>query len=269
MNDSERFVYHSYAAILSGHVYRPTDTSLDLQCASALPVTGGVSRARLSRCAVAGVVSFESAETHAQGVPHESAGRGRAKKAALAASMAHAGAEVRGLRIGGRVPLSAKRVRAELTAVCACDAREPSIGQMDGASFQGVAIGRYKLTVAIDRAFFRAHDTHTRICDVCVAHEGAPTPRAILAAPRPDDDPPQPHVLTTIVKQVRWNGRPYPRATIDGHVVTVPAFGRVFFGEMLVAGPTRRLTMIRCELDGEVALHGACCEVEAGGTWYR
>ncbi len=268
MSEPERFIYHGNATVLTGHVHRPADVWIDVGGASALPANGGVSRNTTGKSDFGGVIGFDSADTHAQGAIHEPKAARRAKAPPDPASEAHTGAEVRGLRVGGRVRLTAKRVRAELTALCACHDAQPSIGAMDDALFEGVAFGRYQLTVAINRAFFREHDTHAKLCAACADPARAAGPRAVLA-PGVDAAQPPSSLLTTIVKSIRWKDKPYPRATIDRHVVTVPGFGRVFFGEMLVTGPTRRLTMLRFALDAEVVLDGACCEVEAGGIWYR
>jgi hypothetical protein len=264
----ERFVYHGNATILTGHVHRPSDVWLDVGGVSSLPVSGGVSSAALAGKDFAGVVAFDSATTHAQGVPHEPTSRRRGASAEPT-SQAHTGAEVRGLRIGsGRLRLTAARLRAELTALCPCHAPQPSIGALDGASIEGVAFGPHRLTVAIDRAFFKANDTHDKLCAACL-HEGAKSRRAVGFTPIGEGETTPAAVHTTIVKSLRWSGRPFPKASIDRHVVTIPKFGRIFFGELTVTGPTRRLTMLRFALDGEVVVDGACCEVEAGGTWWR
>jgi hypothetical protein len=264
----ERFVYHGNATILTGHVHRPSDVWLDVGGVSSLPVNGGASSATLARQDFGGVVAFEAATTHAQGVPHEAKSRRRGAYDEPV-SQAHTGAEVRGLQIGtGRLRMTATRLRAELTALCPCHETQPSIGAMDGASIEGVAFGGHRLTVAIDRRFFKDHDTHDKLCEACL-RQGRKTRRAVGFTPIAEGETNPAALHTTIVKNLRWNGRPFPKATIDGHVVTIPKFGRVFFGELTVTGPTRRLTMVRFALDGDVVVEGACCEVEAGGTWCR
>lgn len=268
MTATRRFEYRGIASVLSGHVAAPADASLDAGCASALPVNGGLSRAKIGRRTFGGVVTLAAASTHAQGdtrPARRSPARSR-KAGAEAPSQAHVGADVRGLRVGGgAVRLTATRVRAELTALCAPDAEQPSIGAMDGALFQGMAFGRYPFQVTIDRAFFRQYDTHAKLRAAASALPGSGGPHAARAAAAAGT--PQAPAVLNIVKRIRWTTRPFPKATIDDNVVTIPGFGRVFFGELIVTGGTRRLTMLRFELDGAVALHGACCEVEAGGTW--
>src|SRR5262245_19255559 len=175
---SERFVYHGNATILTGHVHRPSDVWLDVGGVSSLPVSGGASSATLARQDFGGVVAFESAATHAQGVPHEAPSRRRRGAYDEPVSQAHTGAEVRGLQIGaGRLRMTATRLRAELMALCPCHATQPSIGAMDNASIEGVAFGGHRLTVSIDRSFFRDHDTHDKLCAACLG-EGRKSRRA-------------------------------------------------------------------------------------------
>jgi hypothetical protein len=71
----------------------------------------------------------------------------------------------------------------------------------------------------------------------------------------------------TIVKSIRWGGEPYPGATIDHNSVTVPNFGIMFFGELVVTDISRRLTMLRLELGSPVGGDVAAAEVESNGTW--
>ena len=266
---AERFIYQSNATVLSGHVHRPTDLQLDVTGASALPITGGISSTTMGPTDIGGIVGFDWATTHAQGADHESKATRRSAKAADPTSQAHAGAEVRGLRVGsGRTRMTAARVRAELTALCSCHATQPSIGAMDGASFEGVAFGPHTLSIAIDRVFFREHDTHDKLCAACRDLKPAASRTVVAAFDAHNDEVPA-ALQTSIVKSIRWTGRPFPKATIDRHVVSVPGFGQVAFGELMVTGATRRLTMLRFSLDAAILLHGACCEVEAGGTWHR
>ncbi len=40
------------------------------------------------------------------------------------------------------------------------------------------------------------------------------------------------------MKSIKWNGDPFPGAHIENNVVTIPDFGRVFFGELLISSTT-------------------------------
>ena len=71
----------------------------------------------------------------------------------------------------------------------------------------------------------------------------------------------------TIVRSIKWAGDPYPGATIEQHVVTVPDFGKIFFGEILITDQSRRLTMLRLELGSPIGGFLACAEAEDNGSW--
>lgn len=283
----ERFAFQGTAALLGGRLHRPVSIPLDVSGASALPVEGGKATITFRDLTIGGgVIRIDRGSTHAHGEADEEPPLRGARTRAPQCTHAHAAAEVRGLTVGRKTKMTARRVRAELSASCQLEAHQPSIGAMSGAQFVGIAFGKYRLSVSIDRRFFETHDTHEKLCAVCEAYaQGAP--RAVLRGPVRRDDQAwssrrarhghEPHdhsgsgepVLTTIVKRLRWVGRPFPKATLDGHVAVIPAFGRVYFGEMLVSGHTRRLTMLRFDLEGDVSMDAACCEVEAGGSWCR
>jgi hypothetical protein len=268
MRGSDRFVYHGNASILSGHLHEPRDIDLTLG-GSALPLEGGQSRHRVEAQRFGEVFGFASAETHARGASHDHS-HPQSGGPTTAPAQAVVGVEVRGLTIATHPTLRVKRVSAVLTANCACESREPSMGTLDDARFEGVAFDDYRLSVAINRAFFNAHDTLAKLRAASKDGARARSDRGpILVSPVQADNGFVAPVLTTIVKGLRWRAEPFPGSAIDGHVLTIPGLGRVFFGEMFVSGPTRRLTMLRFELTGDIVFDGACCEVETGGNWRR
>jgi hypothetical protein len=75
-------------------------------------------------------------------------------------------------------------------------------------------------------------------------------------------------LYATIVREIRWEGRPYPGAKIDGHSVIVPDFGTVYFGELFVASSERRLTMVRFELGSPVGGYADVGDVSSNGSLF-
>lgn len=270
MSGSDRFVYHGNASIVSGHLLEPRDIDLNLG-GSALPLAGGRSCHRVKGQRFGEVLAFAHAETHAHGAPHdhpEADGLPPAPDDAPAEAVV--GVDLRGLTIGTRPAFSAKRIGAVLTADCACDSKEPSMGTLDDARFDEVAVDGHRLSVAINRAFFKTHDTLTKLAAVTGGDPPGLRRRSpLLMVPRQPQIESGAPMLTTIVKSLRWLKQPFPGAAIDGHVLTIPGLGRIFFGEMFVTSSTRRLTMLRLELTGAIVFDGALCEVEAGGHWRR
>ena len=51
-------------------------------------------------------------------------------------------------------------------------------------------------------------------------------------------------------------------------MLEIPELGKIFFGEILVASHSRRLTMLRLDLGSPVGGLLAFSEVETNGTWY-
>ena len=75
-------------------------------------------------------------------------------------------------------------------------------------------------------------------------------------------------IYASVVRQIRWKGKPYPGATIDHHLVVVPNFGRIYFGEIFISVFSRRLTMLRLQLGSPVGGFAAFSEAESNGSWY-
>jgi hypothetical protein len=75
-------------------------------------------------------------------------------------------------------------------------------------------------------------------------------------------------VLITIVREIAWARKPHPDASIEGHTVVVPDFGRIIFGEMLVTDLSRRLAMVRMSLGSPEGGTVEFAEVETNGSWY-
>ena len=75
-------------------------------------------------------------------------------------------------------------------------------------------------------------------------------------------------VKCTLVQEIAWDGPPHPTATIHGHVVHVPNFGKIYFGELFITGESRRLTMVRFQLGSADGGEVTAAEGETNGsTW--
>ena len=70
------------------------------------------------------------------------------------------------------------------------------------------------------------------------------------------------YVSTSIVRSITWNGK-----KIDGHVLSLTGFGRIYFGELLMNENNRRLTMIRLVMGSSVKSEAACAEADPNGSW--
>jgi hypothetical protein len=75
------------------------------------------------------------------------------------------------------------------------------------------------------------------------------------------------YLHATIVKEIRWDGAPFPGARIDHNLVVVPIFGRIYFGELLITASSKRLTMVRMDLGSPAGGSALCASVEDNGGW--
>jgi hypothetical protein len=73
-------------------------------------------------------------------------------------------------------------------------------------------------------------------------------------------------VKCTIVKEMHWEGEPHPDAKIHGHMVRVPGFGKIYFGELYITGESRRLTMVRLQLGSPDGGEVCAAEGETNGV---
>ena len=71
----------------------------------------------------------------------------------------------------------------------------------------------------------------------------------------------------TLVRKIEWDGKPAAGSVIDHHSVVVPEFGRVFFGEIIIAPYARRVTLLRLELGSDSGGSGGGPDVDTNGSW--
>ena len=281
MPDARRFVFHGHAAALSGRIVRVGEGTkakfvknsfIDLP-AAALPAAGGRSSATLSRkqltdAVVRTFVRFDSATVSSEGVlddakAHFEATLGKRAPGSLGV-MTRVSADVRGLDVGlkGHVHMIIKRVRGGFTSKKGAAGGEAAIEVSKETGFDGNSVrfvdegGKaYSLVVGIERDVFHTRHTFSAL----TAAPGSPALR------RADDGA----MHGTIVKPLAWKGPAFPGSTIDSDrpgAVSVPGFGRVFFGEIAIAPQLRRLTMVRVDLGSPIGGDFACADVMDNGS---
>lgn len=279
MELKRRFMFHGDAVAIGGRIVRPVNLVLDPKCASALPVTGGRTSTKIKGNRFGKYVSFGSASTSAEGFLKStkqavavSRGRFDRERASTSTSVR---AEITKLVVGNTPKLSVRRIVAMLGAQSAPVGQETSVKVHSDSSIEGVSIDGHGLEIKLRASLFQRCDT----CAKLLAETAAPTPKVAKAhachlltrsaTPAGLADAVHEYIAMhgTIVQSIRWAGKPYPGARIDGHVVTVPDFGQIFFGEVAVARMSRRLTMMRLELGSPVGGDAAFGDVQDNGTW--
>jgi hypothetical protein len=280
MSETSRFHFHSHAAALSGRIVRVGEgksakfvknSFIDLP-AAALPAAGGRSSAQLTRkhlkdAFVKSFVRFDSATVTSEGVfddakGHFEATMGKRATGSLEPRTA-VSADIRGLDIGlkGQVHMLVRRVRGGFTSKKGVSAGETAIELDKGTGFDGNSVrfvdtnGKaYTLTIAVDRDVFHKHHTLSALRSASAAPVSGAGADGMAHG--------------TIVKPVAWKGREFPGSAIEaGGGVSIPGFGRVFFGEIAMSPTSRRLTMVRVSLGSPVGGDVAAADVMDNGSW--
>jgi hypothetical protein len=281
MDIKRRFVFQGNAAAYGGRLVRPADIVIEARGGSSLPVAGGRCQSALQPVQFGDFIRVGSASTFAEGLFDDlkqavEASFGRVRQDTLTATTT-VNAEVRDIVVGTKPQLTVKRLRAALVSTTPTASGETAIRLTDDSAVQGVDIDGHTLIVELATAAFQQHDTYSRLRSAaddpgferesgdCLlirsVYDGRPAPpsgRLVEGGAG---------IYATIVKTIRWGGEPYPGATIDHHLVTVPNFARIYFGEILITRYSRRLTMLRLELGSPDGGDVAFAEVQDNGIW--
>jgi hypothetical protein len=281
MDIKRRFVFQGNAAAYGGRLVRPADIVIEARGGSSLPVTGGRCRSDLQPVQFGNFIRVGTASTFAEGLFDDlkqavEASYGRVRPDTLTATTT-VNAEVHDIVVGAKPRLTVKRLRGALVSKTPSASGETAIRVPDDNAVEGVDIDGHALIVELATSAFQQHDTYSRLRSAaddpgferefgdCLlirsVYDGQPAPpsgRLVEGGAG---------IYATIVKSIRWAGEPYPGATIDHHLVTVPNFARIFFGEILITRYSRRLTMLRLELGSPDGGDVAFAEPQDNGSW--
>jgi len=282
MDNRRRYVFRGNAAAFGGHIVRPSDIVIEAHGAASLPVAGGRSVSRVGPPKPNDFFHVDSAETFAEGL-FENHDRfreftlGKREQDSLVA-VTRVFTEVNGFAIGKKFRLTVKRMRAEIVSRSPLASSQPSVRIAD-AVIEGVDINGHRLKVDLDPKPFQKYDTHAKLLAACddpdfVEKYGD---ALFLRTPREGGPPPPPTgrlieacgtTYANIVRSIKWDGPAFPGSAIEGNSVNLePEFGRVFFGELLLAEGSRRLTLVRVALGSEGGGSASACDVESNGQW--
>jgi hypothetical protein len=281
MDLRRRFIFRGNAAAIGGRIVRPGDLVIDSSTASSLTVSGGRSRAQTGATRFGEWVRFGGAATSAEGLFDDVKQQieftyGRVAEDALTMST-RVSADVTALSVGDKPKLTIKHINASMSSKSPAGSGEPAIAVGRDTIIDGAAIGGRGLIVELAVPLFQKYDTRSKLLMAADDPQFVRKSGANLfmnAAVAGKAAPPTGRLVqsfgttyATIVRSIKWEGEPYPGATIDQHVVTVPDFGRIFFGELLITDQSRRLTMVRFELGSPIGGALSCVEVETNGSW--
>jgi hypothetical protein len=281
MNLTRRFVFRGNASAIAGQIFRPKTIIVDVKGgASSLGVSGGRSQSQIDGASFGDIIRFGSAFTLAEGLfddeKQTAAVTDHKGKQSDLNSTTTVTAETREVSVGVKPIVTLKRVRATLVSRAPRGSGEPSIAPARDTTIQGVEIGGHGLVVDLNVSFLQKFDTRSKVLaaadDPKVFEKNAIqlVAGATVEGQRSGRGLIQRYgvLYTTIVRELRWEKKPYPGAKIDGHSVIVPDFGTVYFGELYVASSERRLTMVRFELGSPVGGYADVGDVSSNGSLF-
>jgi hypothetical protein len=279
MDLTRRFVFRGNASAIAGQLYRPKTIIVDVNGgASSLGVSGGRSQSKINGASFGDIITFGSAFTLAEGLfddeKHAAAVTDHKGTQSQLSTTTTVTAETREISVGIKPVVTIKRVRGTLVSRSSvAGSGEPSIAPARDTTIQGVMIAGNPLTVNLNIGLFQKYDTQSKVlaaADDPKVFRGYSNQLAIgstiegVAPERPTLVSRDGVVYTTIVKELKWEGKPPKNARIDDHSVVVDDFGTVYFGELLISKVERRMTMVRFELGSPVG--GYCDFVDVGSN---
>jgi hypothetical protein len=280
LNLKPRFIFHANCSALGGRIVGPKDIVIESAAASSLSAAGGRSISKAGRGRFGDVISFGSASTFAEGLFDDSRKWaeslcGDVPEDTLTASVS-VRAEVRDIAVKAATTFTAKRIVGGFSGKSARSSGEPTLGLHDDTAVEGVAVGGYKLVVELNTKLFQRYDTLSKLrtaaddprfvrenglhldSDVTGRTMASPEGRFVESAGR---------IYGTIVRSIRWAGKPLPGACIEGNAVIIPGCGSLFFGEIAITALSRRLTMARLDLCCPQPMRMMMSDSEDNGTW--
>jgi hypothetical protein len=274
MDLSPRYFFFGYAAALGGRIYRPEPFDIEVEGASALTFSGGISRSDVTGRAFGSkkYIEFKRAVTHAEGRFDEREALAVTNHEMLPCELkaeTMIKAEVEGLRVGiGPTPvLTVGRVTASMKGFSPNVSYQPAMQLTRETEYNDISINRFGLRVEINHELFSTYDTHAKLLAACDDPEFVKKhSSSLLLAPSGQSREPEVGASTlqrrrcpprlqskevlyaTIVREISWADEQPSFARIDGHTVIVNDFGTIYFGEILISSSSRRLAMMRLEL---------------------
>jgi hypothetical protein len=245
------YFYNAHGHAFSAQILRPLRHTIDVQAGMSLPTTGGYGVASVSDFRFKEIVSFKHASTQVSGSFDEPN-----KSYSTTVSVT-----IEGLNLLDVV--TADRVVARITSRHPVDEREPHI-LLVGSNFENLRIAGCLAKVELDQELFSRIDTFKALLKELDSNAGfskmALDPyHTGTSQERPGDCG---TVLCTLVKDIDFK---CPGVKREGHVLTVPEFGRIFLAEVVAEDSHRILTMLRFELGSSTGGLGTGAQAQANG----
>ena len=258
MKLARRFVFYGHANAYSGWLYRPEHLNVSSAASAALSPTGGDVEASQKRQRFGPYLTVGAARAGARG-------RFDKRRDAVAASHGRCGedeltattdctVDIEDIRLD-EARFRVKHLRAGLVSKSPAIGKESPVRLARDTFLTGVSIDGFELAVTIDTKSFGEHDTFDKVLKHLKRHAPVFEQHDRL-------------IYTTVATKVKWVGRAHPDATIEGHMLRVANFGRIYFGELFVEESMRRLTLMRAHLGSPIGAQIGFGNVGTNGSWY-
>lgn len=248
------FHYHALAHAFSAHFTRPFDELIEVQAASALPITGGHGNARVDNFQFREFISFRKGYTHVSGALQEDDGSNNTLVTAT----------VEGLNLLDIV--TADRIVARVYSKHGADDREAKF-TIVGSKFENLRIAGCDVKIELDMAPFEKVPTFEEALKdfdnkgdfYKIASDPFKTEEAIK---KPGQNG---AFLCSCVKEMETSCAGVER---KGHCFKIPGFGKIFLGEVLIKYGERVVTMIRFELGSSIGGGGSGISGGSNGQFW-
>jgi len=248
------FHYHACAHAFSGSFTRPFSETIDVQAASALPIIGGHGMARIDKFQFREFISFRKGYTHVSGARQDD----DHSHNTLVTST------VEGLNLFDVV--TADRIVARLYSKHLSGEPEGFI-TMVGSKFENLRIAGCKTDIKLNVELFEEMPTFTRAREEFakngefrkIAEDPLHTSQKLTKVE------PNGVILCSCVEEMKTD---CPGVTRVGHCFSVPGFGKIFLGEVVIRHGERPLTMVRLEMGSAVDGTGSGIQAMVNGRTY-
>jgi hypothetical protein len=245
------FHYHACAHAFSGSFTRPFSQTIDVQASSALPIIGGHGSSRVENFQFREFVSFRKGYTHVSGghQPDDDSHN------TLVTST------VEGLNLLDVV--TADRIVARLYSKHLPNEPEGFI-TLVGSKFENLRIAGWPVEIKLNTELFERLPTFAKAKkeyddngEIRKIAEDPFQTRQVLKEIKPNGG-----ILCSCIKEMNTT---CPGVKRDGHCFTVPGFGKIFLGEVLIRHAERTLTMVRLEIGSAVSGGGTAVQAFSNG----
>lgn len=248
------FHYHACAHAFSGRFTRPFVHHIDVQAATSLPIIGGHGNSRVEDFQFREFISFRKGYTHVSGADQDD---DKSHNTLVTST-------IEGLNILDI--LTADRIVARLYTKHRAG-EEEGLVSMVGSRFENLRIADCKVEVDLNlelfeniQTFKQAQDQFAKKGEFRKIAEDPFQTRQPVQAPGPNGV-----FLCSCVREMKTT---CPGVTRKGHSFSVPGFGKIFLGEVLIKYAERTLTMVRFEIGSAVSGDGSTVQAFSNGRTY-